>query len=131
MAGVVFMAAVFVVSTRPADAGRCCQYAQYCSQEIAVDCMTKGGTPRPGELCAPPAFTTCRAQNVVAGELPPPDSPSGPITRCEHYVAKRFSRLVFDLVSCQRRRARGGLGDDAALQACQDDANTKFLTKTS
>jgi len=61
----------------------------------------------------------------------PPDSPKGPITKCENAVGKAVGTLVKSIGKCTASRASGKLKDDTAEDACEQKALTKFgTTKT-
>jgi hypothetical protein len=62
----------------------------------------------------------------------PPDSPKGPITKCENAVGKTVGKLVGALVKCHNGRIAGKLVDEAAEDTCESTAIAKFnTTKTT
>jgi hypothetical protein len=62
----------------------------------------------------------------------PTDSPKGPVTKCEGKVAKAAGKLAGSILKCHASRATGKFTDDAAEDACEASAKTKFTaTKTT
>jgi hypothetical protein len=62
----------------------------------------------------------------------PADAPKGPETKCENGVGKAVGKLVGSIVKCHISRANGKFADDAAEDACEATAKTKFgTTKTA
>jgi len=62
----------------------------------------------------------------------PPDSPKGPVTKCENTVGKAVATLVKSIGKCHASHASGKLADDTAEDACEQKGLTKFgKTKTA
>ncbi len=62
----------------------------------------------------------------------PSDAPKGPITKCENGVGKGVGKLVAAIIKCHAGRATGKFATDAAEDACEGTALTKFgTTKTT
>ncbi len=65
------------------------------------------------------------------GGFIPPDAPKGPITKCEGNVGKGVGKLVGAIIKCHAGRVTGKYASDAAEDACEATALTKFnATKT-
>jgi hypothetical protein len=62
----------------------------------------------------------------------PPDSPKGPIAKCEAKVSKAVVKLVQCIGKCHDSRASGKLADDTAEDACESGlgktCKAKFAT---
>jgi hypothetical protein len=56
----------------------------------------------------------------------PPDAPGGPIAKCDERVAKGVAKLVGGIVKCHVGRAGGKRTTNAAEEACEEKAQTKF-----
>ena len=66
------------------------------------------------------------------GGFLPPDAPKGPITKCENGVGKGVSKLAAAILKCHAGRVTGKLATEAAEEACEGAALTKFgTTKTA
>jgi hypothetical protein len=62
----------------------------------------------------------------------PSDAPNGAVTKCEGIVAKAAGKLIGAIVKCHASRVKGKLADEAAEEACEQAATTKFgATKTT
>ena len=60
----------------------------------------------------------------------PPDSPKGPVTKCEVAAATNVSKLVACIIKCHESRATGKLADQTAEEACeQTDPKKSCLAK--
>jgi len=60
----------------------------------------------------------------------PPDSPKGPITKCELAAASNISKLIGCVIKCHEARASGKLADATAEETCeQTDALKSCLAK--
>jgi hypothetical protein len=62
----------------------------------------------------------------------PPDTPKGPITKCETGVAKSVAKFVGGITKCHAGRVSGKYADAAAEETCEAAAKAKLeLTKTT